>query len=260
MLNTSFLPGAPNWVDVTTPDLERTAAFYGNLFGWEHVSGGPEAGNYGYFRSNGKTVAGVGPFNGPGAAAAWTVYFGTPDIDLSVKTVEEAGGSVQVPVMDVMSAGRQAVVVDPQGARFALWQARDVAGVDVVNDENTLCWTELYTTDADAAKSFYRTVFDWQFDAERAGDMPYTVVRPARGDAESAQGGIMQITPEMEGLRPTWQPYFEVADCAATIARAREGGARIMLPDQAVPGVGTLGMALDPFGAQFAVITSSTDS
>ena len=30
-----YAPGTPCWVDVTSPDLDRTTDFYGGLFGWQ---------------------------------------------------------------------------------------------------------------------------------------------------------------------------------------------------------------------------------
>ena len=32
---TEYAPGTPCWVDVTSPELDRTISFYSELFGWE---------------------------------------------------------------------------------------------------------------------------------------------------------------------------------------------------------------------------------
>ena len=82
MLTTNYVPGAPNWVDLGTPDVDAAVAFYGPVFGWEFQSAGPDAGGYGMFTTGGKTVGAVGPMGEPGAAPAWTLYFNTPEVNL----------------------------------------------------------------------------------------------------------------------------------------------------------------------------------
>ena len=69
MLTTRFVNGAPNWLDVGTPDIDGAISFYGGLFGWQFQSAGPEAGGYGFFQLDGKTVAG-GMQTTPGAGPA----------------------------------------------------------------------------------------------------------------------------------------------------------------------------------------------
>jgi len=58
------------------------------------------------------------------------------------------------------------------------------------------------------------------------------------------------------GIKPRWQPYFEVSDCDATVAQAAERGATVAMQPEDVPGVGRLAQLVDPFGAPFALITS----
>jgi uncharacterized protein len=258
MLTTNYVPGAPVWVDLAVPDTAAAAAFYGALFGWEFQSAGPEAGGYGMFTLDGKTVAAVGPITEEGASPAWTLYFHTFDADATAKAVEQAGGTVRFPPFDVFSQGRMGGFTDPAGAKFAVWQPGDTRGLDAVTAVNTLCWTELYTTDPAAAKSFYQSVFGWVSEDMPMGELTYTVVRPSGGGQDSSQGGIMELDDAMlgAGITPRWQPYFEVADCDAVVAKAGEKGAVVPMPPDDIEGVGRLAMLVDPFGAPFAVITS----
>ena len=62
----SYAPGTPSWVDLTTPDLEAALRFYGGLFGWEFEDAGEAAGHYHQALLRGKRVAGIGP-NPPGS-------------------------------------------------------------------------------------------------------------------------------------------------------------------------------------------------
>jgi uncharacterized protein len=258
MLTTEYVPGAPIWVDLGTPDVDATAAFYGALFGWEFESAGPDAGGYGMFTLDGKTVAAVGPLTEEGAKPTWTVYFHTADADATAKAVEQAGGTVRFGPMDIFDQGRMAAFTDPTGAAFAVWQPGENKGLDAVTVPSTLCWTELYTTDPDRAKAFYQSVFDWTTEDVPMSGFTYTLVRPAGTGQEASQGGIMGMSEEMigAGIPVHWQPYFEAADCDATVALATEKGGTVVMAGEDVEDVGRLAQLVDPSGAGFAVITS----
>ncbi|MGW0733169.1 VOC family protein [Streptomyces sp. NPDC002851] len=261
MLTTTYVPGAPNWLDLGSTDTEASRAFYAAAFGWEFQSAGPEAGGYGFFRQDGKTVAGLGPLTEEGASPAWTVYFHTPDADATAKAVEQAGGTVRVAPADVFHYGRMAAFTDPTGADFAVWQPAETQGLESVGVPNTLTWTELYTTDAPVAREFYRAVLSWQMDDMAMGEnLTYTVLRPSGTTQEAAHGGLMQLPQENldAGSTPEWHPYFEVSDCDATAAKAAEAGATTLIPPTDAPDIGRLAMFLDPSGAPFAIIKGAT--
>ncbi|MEU8582023.1 VOC family protein [Streptomyces abikoensis] len=259
MLTSTHVPGGPAWLDLGTPDIDAAVAFYGAVFGWEYASAGPAVG-YGFFRLGGRTVAGVGPLTEEGAGSAWTVYFRTEDADATAKAVEQAGGTVRIAPGDVFTAGRMAGFTDPTGAEFAVWQARDVRGLDLVNEPGSVSWVELYTTDLAAADAFYRAVLPWDTrDLPVGGGLEYKVAGPAGGGVETVHGGLMQL-PEghlAAGSRSEWHPYFEVADCDAAVAAAAGHDAVVLIEAMDAPGVGRVGMFLDPFGAPFAVIRSA---
>ncbi|GAA4892719.1 VOC family protein [Streptomyces coeruleoprunus] len=264
MLTTRFVTGSPNWVDLGTSDLEGARAFYGGLFGWTFASAGPEAGGYGMFQLDGRTVAGamtVTPDQGP---SAWTVYFQCPDADETVTAVRSGGGDVVFEPMDVFDLGRMAIFTDPTGARFAVWQPAANKGLDTVGEPNTLVWVELYTPDPVTDLGFYDMVFGME-----AHTMPmpegsggaYTMLQPAgSGTAatEAAFGGVVPLAddPVESASGPSWVPYFEVADADATVAEAERLGGTVRLAPTEIPGVGRFAKLTDPYGARFAVIKS----
>jgi predicted enzyme related to lactoylglutathione lyase len=254
MLSTTFQAGAPIWLDLGSSDVDGTTAFYGGVFGWTSVSAGPDTGGYCFFELDGKMVGGYGPLMEPGASTAWTPYFGTTDIDALTKSVEQAGGTVRMPGMDVMTLGRMAQYTDPTGGKFAAWQPIEHTGFQVVNVPGSVAWVELHTTDGPTALAFYRQALDWGVEEMTAGDggMPYQVLTPA-GSSEGF-GGLMAM-PDFPAV--LWRPYFEVADCDATVAKAVELGATTMMPPETMPGVGRMSELVDPQGARFAVITSA---
>ncbi|WP_441249924.1 VOC family protein [Kitasatospora sp. McL0602] len=259
MLTTDFVPGSPNWLDLGSPDLSGSTTFYSALFGWTFLSAGPEAGGYGFFQHEGRTVAALGPLNAEGAKPAWTLYFAATDADSVTAHVQRAGGTVRFPPMDVFAEGRLAGFTDPTGAEFAVWQPGNTLGLDTVTTPGSLCWTELYTSDPTAAKAFYRELFGWQEQDVPFGDSTYTVLTPATGGTDDGQGGIMQLAPAQSasGIAPHWLPYFEVPDTDAVIATAQAHGGAVRLPATEAHGVGRFAQLTDPHGAVFAVITSA---
>ncbi|MFE9776088.1 VOC family protein [Streptomyces sp. NPDC005931] len=257
MLTTHFVDGAPDWIDVATPDIEGATSFYGSLFGWEFRSAGPEAGGYGFFQRSGRTVAGGmrnPPEQGP---PAWTVYFRTPDAEATAEAARKAGGNVPVPPMDVMGEGRMAVLTDQAGVPFGVWEPALLEGFDAAGDVGSLCWVELYTADIARAAAFYHSVLGWQTSAVTFPGGVYTAVNPAGTDEDGMFGGLVALSDdptEAESGRPYWLPYFGVDDTDATVARAVELGGRVRLPATSVAGVGRLARLEDPYGARFAVL------
>src|SRR5258708_13932596 len=210
MLTTTYVPGAPNWVDLGAREIGAEAGFYGALFGWQFQSAGPDAGGYGMFTLGGKTVAAAGPLMDQGAPPSWTLYFHTPDANATADAVKRAGGTILAEPLDVFTAGRMAQFTDPAGAPFAGLQPGVIVGLDAVTDPGTLCWTELHTTDPAAARSFYQAVFAWVTQDMPMVDFSYTVIQPAGGGDDSSQGGIVPLRPgaAAPGRGSPWLPDF----------------------------------------------------
>jgi predicted enzyme related to lactoylglutathione lyase len=246
---TSYEPGVPSWVDLGTPDLDRAAAFYSALFGWECPEGPEEFGGYRVCTIGGKSVAGLGPAMNPGPPV-WSSYVNVESADATSAKVTANGGQVLVPPMDVMTAGRMAVFVDPIGAAFSVWQPGDHKGAELVNEPGTFSWSELVTTDVPASKAFYGAVFDWGADTHGDGAGAYTEWQ-VNG---RSVGGMMEKPPQMPAeVPPNWAVYFNVTDTDDAVARvAALGGAVIMPPMDIEPG--RFAVVADPTGAVFNVI------
>lgn len=258
MLTTRFVTGAPNWIDLGTPDIEGAASFYRHLFGWRFESAGPEMGGYGFFRLDGRTAA-AGMQNPPEQGPpSWNIYFRTPDADATAKAVEQAHGSVLMRPMDVADEGRMAILADRAGVPFGVWQPGRITGLDVVTDPGALCWLELYTPDLPAAAGFFNAVFGWETTAIDIAGGAYTCVHPAGTEPGSMFAGIVPLDedPSEAGSGPYWLPYFEVPDTDAAVSRAQERGGGVRLPATDLPGAGRFAKLTDPYGARFAVIRS----
>ncbi|MFF4445370.1 VOC family protein [Streptomyces sp. NPDC001502] len=261
MITTDFAPGSPCWLDLGVPDVRAAAAFYGTVLGWDFESMGEgEPGEGGMFRKDGKVVAGLGKLTEEGARPAWMIYHSVTDADATTQAVERLGGTVRVAPRDLDEWGRMAQFSDPLGGQFAVWQPGRSTGVELVDEPGSLCWTELYTSDAAAAKEFYGGVFGWQFGdmALPGGGGAYALITPAGLPEERMHGGLMELPAEHLVLahgRPYWHPVFAVADCDATVAAVTGNGGRVQMGPQDAEGVGRLAVCLDPSNADFVVLT-----
>lgn len=239
--------GRPSWVDLMSPDPAASSAFYGALFGWDTPPGPPEAGGYVVASLGGRAVAGISPKMSPDAPSAWATYVNVADADAVAATVPGAGGQVLVPPMDILEAGRMAVVADPAGAVIGLWQPGQHRGAQLVNEPNTWVWAQLFTTDTAAAESFYTAVFGWNVRPEGEGQTLFSL-----GDDPVA--GMMLKPAEMPAdVPPHWHVYFSVADADAALARIEELGGTVTFGP--VPmAYGTMATALDPQGVAFSIV------
>ncbi|MBH0780296.1 VOC family protein [Nocardia bovistercoris] len=241
--------GTPTWVDLGTPDHRRAMAFYAAVFGWEFEEGPAETGYYTLCLLRGEPVAALAPNPDPDATAFWwNLYFATDDCDAAVERVTSSGGTVAVPPEDVMDQGRLAIVLDPTGAQFGLWQGKAHIGARIVDEPGSIVWSELATARADAAREFYTAVFD--FTLEPMSGFDYTVLR--RPDGHPIGG----IQGEPSAAATYWSTYFEVEDTDAALARVTEAGGTVVLTAKDTP-FGRIAVARDPFGADFTLIRSA---
>lgn len=252
---TSHAPGTPCWVDMMSPDVAASTAFYTKVFGWEaeeQIHDGQHI--YTLFLLNGRKTAGLGgqsPDMGE-MPAAWHTYIATDDCDATAAKVTAAGGSVVMPSMAVTDAGHMAVFTDPTGAFFSVWKAGEHIGAEICNEPNCYSWSELNTRGVDKALPFYAEVFGWTYETQEMPDGAYHVIA---GGESGGLGGLMDLPPEVpEMVPPHWATYFAVADTDATVALIEEAGGTIVAPSMDIPGVGRMAVAHDPLGGHFSVL------
>lgn len=250
-----YKPGTFCWVELGTTSGDAAKAFYTQLFGWDYVDNqmAPDM-VYSMLQLNGKDVGALyqlsSEMRGQGIPPHWLSYVSVANADEAAGKVKAAGGILMKEPFDVFTVGRMAVVQDPTGAVFALWQAGTHKGAGIANVPNSFCWNELGTTDTQKAGEFYSKVFGWSSNVQTFGPMEYTTF--SNGDRPA--GGMYKITPEMGNIPPHWLVYFAVDNCDAKVQKATQLGASIMKPADDIPGIGRFGILLDPQGAAFAII------
>jgi predicted enzyme related to lactoylglutathione lyase len=250
-----YAPGTPSWVELSSPDPDAAAAFYGEVMGWDASEPGPveETGGYRMFQRGEQRVAGLMGHMQEGQPTVWSTYISVTDADETMAKVTAAGGSVMVEPMDVMDIGRMAFFSDPTGAVFGVWQPKAFAGADLVNEPGSLCWNEVLTRDAAADRAFYPAVFGWAAGKPGFEGAPESyVVWEVDGHAV---GGMMQMTDEFfpAEVPAHWSVCFAVADVDAVADKARELGATVTYGPMDMP-IGRFAGMVDPQGATFSVM------
>lgn len=115
----------------------------------------------------------------------------------------------------------------------------------------SICWNELATSDASAAKKFYSELFGWQFRGSDAAGMQYNEITLGGPPF----GGLMQITEDMGPMPSHWSAYVAVDDVDATAKQVEQLGGKICMPPTDIPNVGRFSVITDPTGANIAIIT-----
>jgi uncharacterized protein len=253
---TSHAPGTFSWPELSTTDQKGGVAFYRGLFGWDLNDQPMGPGDtYSIFQMRGKPVGAAYTMRPEekqsGAPPHWNSYVTVANVDESAKKAASLGGKIIAPPFDVMDAGRMAVIQDPTGAFFQIWQKNRSIGAEILNEPGALCWTELTTTDPPTAEKFYTGLFGWtpKHSAPSAG-MEYTEFS-VNGQPSI---GMMPKPPQMPAHIPSyWMPYFQVENADASVAKAQSLGGKVMVPAQDIPNTGRFAIVTDQQGAMFAV-------
>ncbi len=243
------------WYELSTNDTKAAEGFYRKVLGWQAKDSGFGDG-YTIFSAGPGNVGGMMAIPENACAAAsrpcWAGYIAVDDVDAEVARIRAAGGTVHRAPEDIPNVGRFAVVADPWGAVFMLicGESKEPPPAVPAGTPGHVGWHELHAGDGTGAFTFYSDLFGWKkADAVDMGPMGVYQVFSA-GDCPV--GGMMTKMPETPA--PFWLYYFNVEAVDATMARARENGAQVVIGPHEVPGGSWIAQMIDPQGAMFAVV------
>jgi predicted enzyme related to lactoylglutathione lyase len=269
-----YPPGVPCWVDTAQPDPDAAVDFYAGLFGWEFDDRMPAGrpGRYLVAQLQGGDVAAVGsqPEGAP-SEPVWSTYIWVESAAEAAAKAKDAGGSIVTEPFEVADAGRMAILADPDGAAFCVWQARSHKGAQVVNAPGSWNFSDLNTPNPDEATAFYGAVFGWEATRVDLGELSFTMFRlPGYGDflalsdpdiraRQAEQDAPEGFEDAVAGLVPGdgpshWSVTFSVDDTDGTAERAAELGATVVVPPFDA-GPARVAVLRDPQGAVFSVST-----
>jgi len=250
-----YAPGAFSWTDLSTPDPDAAKRFYGELLGWEYEDSPVGDGRvYTMISLGGDHVAALQQLSAPGQPPAWLSYVTVDDADAATDRATGLGGSAMMEPFDVMDAGRMALLADPQGAVFAIWQAKDHPGAGRVNDPGAMSLNQLNTSDVEGAREFYSGLFGWSFDDHSSEQSSYWAIR----NAGSLNGGMMPLEQTGGGAPPHWFVYFTHADLDSAAQQIASSGGHVAAGPMPIE-AGRILIASDPQAAFFGLFEGEVD-
>jgi predicted enzyme related to lactoylglutathione lyase len=254
--DTTLSAGDFCWIELTADNIERASQFYVALFDWgsEHVPCGTEE-PYHMYKIGDTAIGGGFQINSEMKAKQvpqhWKSYVLVANIDESLKTAKSLGATVYKDVSEVMNVGKMAVIADPTGAVFSLWQTLQRSEGSPLPSETfgNVGWHELVTTDTEAAGKFYTELFKWTQETQK---MPEGHTYTTFKNGEKFVGGMMKPDKE-DTLGQRWNVYFSVSDLDESIAKAKKLGGTLCYEPITID-VGRFTMIRDPEGIFFSII------
>jgi uncharacterized protein len=245
-------------MELGTTDQKAAKKFYMDLFGWT-VDDAPMGPNefYSMFKLDGKEAAAAYTLRSDqrahGVPPHWMIYVSTNNVDESARRATELGGTVIAQPFDVMEAGRMAVVQDPTGATFCMWQPKQSSGITTKSTDGAFCWADLNTSDVARASEFYTKLFGWKLEKSENDPSGYLHIK----NGEEYIGGIPPAEHRDPNTPPHWLLYFETSNCDASVDKAKQSGAKVYYGPVSMENVGRFAVLADPQGAVFSVFQSA---
>jgi predicted enzyme related to lactoylglutathione lyase len=231
------------WHDLVAADVDQATAFYSTLLGWEVDVWRPAEGTYPLIRAGGQEHGGFVRL--VGVPPHWHGSVLVADAAAATSLADELGGRIIRPATDLPGAGRFAVIGDPQGAVFAVFEALE----PTTAPSGAFAWDELRATDLEEAKRFYGELFGWssaEMDVGKRGT--YSLFQHRQRNV----AGLVSKPDEAPGAH--WLTYLATDDVDAAVEWAGVLGATtIMAPNDALA-VGRIAILKDPLGAIFGLL------
>jgi predicted enzyme related to lactoylglutathione lyase len=249
------------WYELMTSDQDAAIAFYKAVVGWsaEDQTMAELDFRYTILSAGEQGVGGLMKLTDDmsvgGAKPGWIGVIGVPDTDAAAKSIVDAGGAIHMGPDDIPNVGRYAVVADPGGAVFELLTPLPREEEPPAVEPGTaghVGWHELFSSSGEkAAFDFYSSQFGWETMEEM--DMGPMGTYRIFGVDGVQMGGMMDKPENIPAS--TWGFYFNVDGIDAAIERIAANGGQVTMEPHEVPGGSWIVQAVDPQGANFALVS-----
>ena len=244
-----YHPGQFVWHDLATPNPVAAMDFYKTVFGWEYKALGSGEKAYQVIMLNGQPIGGIFKLAAKyGDASEWIGSISVEDVDAAVSFNSSEGGKTIFKTSYFKGRGTTTLVQDPQGAILAFLHADGGdPELDKEIPDNDWLWNELWTNDLEGSRKFYKTLFNYEEKSISGAKAPYYVFEKNGIKYAGVLGN------PVEGARSAWMPYIHVSDVNATIRKAVDAGAHVMMEPNSEIRKGSVAVLMDPLGAQFTI-------
>ncbi len=238
--------GMPCWVDSWQADPAAALEFYGPLLGWDFDDAAPMPqgldGAYFTARIGGRRVAGIGQAP-PSSPVGWMTYVRVERIEQTLERADAVGGVRLAGPLRAGPDGRLAVLADPTGVAFGLWEAGDRAGAELISEPGAWAMSSLHSPDIGRARTFYAALFGWELTQEPG--VPFAQWQLA--------GQVIAVASSTDGVTvpPHWAVNFATGDVDALADHALALGGQVLMAPFDTPGFRNAVLA-DPQGGVIA--------
>jgi len=241
-------PGTFIGADLITEDAETARRFYAELFNWDVEK--VEDGGY-RINHKGRLIASISQIDNEDPdvdRSFWLVALAVNDLKQSMRSAGENNAAVYEKITKVKDLGRYAVIGDAEKAPVMFIQSGKTP-IGGTEGPGAWVWAELWTDDIEKAATFYADVVGVGHDTTDRGGEDYHLFT-SQG---KPRAGIVKIPVELERVDPGWAPYVGITDIAATLAKVKKLGGRVILGETEHPAAGSIALILDPVGAALFV-------
>jgi len=208
------------FADLSTYSPEETIPFYESVFGWKYYE------DNGYFLAykGQNPIAGLyetpEKFKQIRMPHFWMTYIRVDDIQFVIDNAKRLGGIIEM-VDEENEIGSVALIRDPKGAGFTVYEGNKLQSTRTENEFGTLVWNELHVSDADKIIPFYQGIFNWEFKKIRKD---YYEIYNKRKRISN----VLQIPKSVKGKYEYWVCVFAVENLQSTGEKIIKHGGKIV--------------------------------
>jgi predicted enzyme related to lactoylglutathione lyase len=258
--HTEHHPGKVIWADLVTPDLAASMSFYTGLFGWTFQPIHTGTADYAVALLGGRPIAGLlqKPVPPTGQKQpAWLTFIAVRNVDDADRVAMRQGARVISEPRTYAGRGRQSVILDPDGAVFALLASSSGDPPDFLAAPGEWIWSSLLVPDPKQSAAFYKTIFGYDvFDLPSEDDKAHVIL----STDDYARAGINPL-PSTGTWHAHWLNFVRVASALDASAKAVSLGGRVLVQPHLDRHGGSVAVVADPSGAPIGLMEwSDTDS
>lgn len=246
------------WCDLSTYDRAKACDFYGRVLGWSdhRLEASTREDDYRVFYSGSRASAGVytmpPQFQNMGMPSFWMSYVRVASLARSVEVAVDLGAKCEIEPTSFDTHSRFALIRDPSGAGFTLYEGPDLLGRDHDGRHGRMLWNELHVPSVQMVKGFYRDLFGWDIVPDRSLSYRHTVNSPS-GDSIAS---IVELDEQTKGPKNYWAVIFATSDLHATLSAVTDSGGRVLMkPNSGIE----FAMVADDQDAMFCVSDANAE-
>ncbi|WP_298898840.1 hypothetical protein [uncultured Psychroserpens sp.] len=216
-----IIPNNPFFADISTYSPKKSIPFYERVFRWK------------YYKKNNYYLAFLADIEVSGLYETpekfkqmrmphfWMTYIKVANLNTTIDKAKQLGGIIELSY-EMIGFGKVALIRDPQGAGFTIYEGDQLKNNRTKNTKNTLIWNELHVSDITKIIPFYQGIFNWEI--EKNQNEVYEVLNN-KGEYIA---DILEIQNQYKGKYEYWVCTFGIENLATSKKLILENGGNLI--------------------------------